>query len=101
MSKKEIIYYTSKKPATKHLSAKVEGDELVIRIGVRLLAHCVQNCGDLEGSVRIDDAQAFAKRMAQYLLYDDETGATELHRTFDKAAWDIFESGEPELEDLT
>lgn len=88
-------------PIPNPLTAKVESDELVIRIGVDMLKHCVQNCGELENACKIPNADAFAKRMAQYLLYDDEQGATELHRTFDKVAWQIFEGGEPEIEDAT
>lgn len=88
------------KPIPKPLSAELEGDELVIRIGAESLAHCIQNCGELENSIHIPDPIAFAKKMARYVMYDDETGATVIHKALDKAAIDMFESGEDEILDI-
>lgn len=82
------------------LDTKVENGRLVISIGVNLLAWAIQlNEQEWPEDLHISNPDKFARRMAQYLLFDEEDGSTELHRCFDKTALLMAESGEEEIDE--
>lgn len=80
------------------LDTKVENGRLVISIGVNLLAWAVQlNEQEWPDDLHIAEPDKFARRLAQYLLFDEEDGTTELHRCFDKTASLMIDGGEEEI----
>lgn len=82
----------------RQLSASVDNDLLKISIGVNILAWAVQcNDGVWPDDHYIPNPEAFAKRVAEYLLIESEDGATEIHRALDRASIDLFEMGEEEI----
>ena len=81
-----------------------EGDELVIRIHKRTLAHSVA-MGDnwpVRGGGQplafVIDHDQLMTDMAAQLLREDEQGATPLHHLFDAAAMAIIEDGGESIE---
>jgi hypothetical protein len=85
-------------------SVVVEGDELVIRIHKRTLAHSVAMgdnwpvAGDGQPLAFVIDQDLLAKEVAAQLLDEDEQGATPLHHLFDDAALAIIEAGGESIE---
>ena len=78
--------------------ARVENDVIVITLSVeslQLIALGAWGAGYLD-PIRITDAKAFAKAMCQELNNEDEDGTTPIHRLFDNAILQAFESGEGE-----
>lgn len=103
MSQPEMKYdLESKTPAGLPLTIGVEGDQLVIRIGVDTLAFCFEisednqpfdeKANDFRRSWRVTDKYQFAKGVANGLRVEEEDGSTSLMRTLDAACIDAVES---------
>ena len=76
------------------LSCKVEGEDLVIRIGIPLLMFALQNGPSWGEGFKVTDPIAFTKAIASHLENDEEEdGTTAIHRIFDEAAEHAIESG--------
>ncbi|SEC62076.1 hypothetical protein [Pseudomonas costantinii] len=81
-----------------------EGDELVIRIHKRTLAHSVAMgdnwpvSGDGQPMAFVIDQDLLMVEIAAQLLEEDEQGATPLHHLFDNAAMTIIENGGESIE---
>ena len=81
-----------------------EGDELVIRIDKRTLAHSVAMgdnwpvSGDGSPLAFVIDQDQLLTDMAAQLLREDEQGATPLHHLFDLLAMTIIEDGGESIE---
>lgn len=84
------------------LQCKVEGEQLVIRIGVGTLAWAAQHCPLLydnakhKGSgpyVGIDNEHELAIDVCRELNAEEEDGTTPVHRLLDRAIFDAFENG--------
>lgn len=88
------------------LSAKVEGDELVIRIGLHTLAFAAEHCPlfyDYEKNrhppfVDVADAGQLAHDTIRALFHEREDGSTPLGDTFDQATLHAFEDGSTAFE---
>lgn len=74
------------------LQVKREGDMVHITIGVELLAFAVSSTPELE-DIEITDTEIFVDEIINYLMMEEEDGATGLHRAFDAAALDAVENG--------
>lgn len=85
------------------LSASIEGDELVVRIGIETLAFAIAhsphfydyekhgtNCGPF---FKIDDSRLFACEIVRAMLHEDEDGSTPLSDLLDMAAERAIEDG--------
>ncbi|XHR29885.1 MAG: hypothetical protein ACFUZC_04890 [Chthoniobacteraceae bacterium] len=85
--------------ATASLDCKIEGSELVIRIGVKTLAWASQekNGGPLGSECRIESASEFADDVATALLDEDEIGNSKLTKTIDLAIQKAADDGSPSL----
>lgn len=85
----------SKTPAGLPLTAGVEGDQLVIRIGVDTLAFCFEigeenqpydeKAEDYRREWKVTDKHKFAKGVAIGLMVDEEDGSTPLSNLIDAA----------------
>ena len=91
-------------PAQEALSIGIEGDHLVIRIGVDCLCNITEMADtwparneDGEPCKILDRAQ-FLKELVGELERDDEQGATSIHLAFDQAALGVMESGSEAVE---
>lgn len=80
------------KPANRALTVKVTGDQLVISIGVEVLAYALQNGPEPFGA-RIKNAKGFAKDVARQLEDDSNEGDTALQKFFDQMGNLAIESG--------
>lgn len=78
------------------LRAAIEGEELVIRIGVDTLCFAVQQGNGIEPGIKITDEQAFASWVASNVIeFDtDESGTSALERVFDEMAVDALEGAQ-------
>ncbi|SEI17067.1 hypothetical protein [Pseudomonas asplenii] len=91
-------------PSQDALSIGVEGDHLVIRIGVDCLCNITETADtwparNEEGDpCKILDRQQFIQDLVNELGRDDEQGATSIHLAFDQAAQDVLESGSESVE---
>lgn len=85
------------------LSAKIEKEELVIRVGISTLCRAVRQCpvidhavmeanGD-ESAVEITDEAVFAQAILESLQAEEEDGSTPVHRLLDDAANEAIEQG--------
>ena len=85
----------SKTPAGLPLTIGVEGDQLVIRIGVDTLAWCFEisndnqpydeKVGDFRRKFKVLDAHKFAKGVGIGLQDEEEDGSTPLTKILDEA----------------
>ena len=92
----------SKTPAGLPLTIGVEGDQLVIRIGVDTLAFCFEigednqpfdeKANDFRRSWRVTDKHKFAKGVANGLRNEEEDGSTPVTKILDAACIDAIES---------
>lgn len=83
------------------LTVEIDGDRLVISIGVDALMTAVQAGDDWdEERFRISDADAFASAIARGLELEAEDGTTHVHLAIDAAAMWALEQGEPGVEQL-
>jgi hypothetical protein len=92
----------SKTPAGLPLTVGVEGEQLVIRIGVDTLAFCFEisednqpydaKAGDYRREYKVIDRHKFAKGVADGLKIEREDGSTWLTDAIDKACVDAVES---------
>lgn len=76
------------------LSVKIEKGQLVISIGIALLAHAVQSSDQWSEDFRVTDIQEFAKSMVRRLAEEEEDGTTPVHRMFDVVADQVLEQGD-------
>jgi hypothetical protein len=70
----------------------VENDQLVISVGVEVLAYALQNGPDEFGAT-ILDAHKFAEDVASALENDSSEGDTALQKLLDNAAQNAVENG--------
>lgn len=88
----------------RHLICEVEGDELVIRIGVDTLLLATQHCPLLTDDetykplFSITNADQLAADVARELNEEEEDGTTPLHRVLDQAMFDAMEKGSEAFE---
>lgn len=85
------------------LSVAVEGDELVIRIGIDTLAFSAEHCplfyneekhmGAMGPYVKVEDKVELAKDVIRAMQHEEEDGSTPLSDMFDKAIEDAAEDG--------
>lgn len=75
------------------LSVKVEGDDVVIRIGSALLLHAIQHGPSWDEGWTINNPEAFIQEVIEYLELEEEDGTTLLHHAFDSAAINAIENG--------
>lgn len=84
------------------LAVAVEGDRMMISIGVDLLVHAVTHGPYFQGfddeECVVTDKKVFVQSIAKALLFEEEDGTTPLHRAFDEAAESVCENGEPGIE---
>lgn len=74
--------------------AKIEGDEIVIRVPIGALNQCVQHVmGGLGEIYEVTDAPVFAKEFVNALNAENEIGDTVIHLAFDKAIETAIENG--------
>ncbi|NWD49052.1 hypothetical protein [Pseudomonas gingeri] len=91
-------------PSQDALTIAVEGDHLVIRIGVDCLCNITETSDtwparDEEGAAcKILDRRQFLHELVAELERDDEQGATSIHLAFDEAATGVMESGSESVE---
>jgi hypothetical protein len=90
--------------AQEALSIGIEGDHLVIRIGVDCLCNITEMSDTWPAKnedgepCKIIDRQQFLKELVGELERDDEHGATSIHLAFDQAALGVMESGSEAVE---
>lgn len=92
----------SKTPAGLPLTVGVEGDQLVIRIGVDTLAFCFEigddnqpydeKATDYRREFKVTDRHKFAKGVADGLCDEEEDGSTPLTKILDEAFIKAVES---------
>lgn len=78
------------------LRCDIEGDELVVRVGINVLAFAAENIQvlfDKEMKIRVCDKREFAKDVAASMCDEDEIGANLLTKLFDKACIAAWENG--------
>lgn len=90
----------AKRKSKAPLTIKIEGNELVVRIGVDTLAFAVA-AGDYfqDGNLKVTDAARFANDVVYELVREEEDGSNMLHALFDKAAEMACENGSEFVED--
>ena len=89
---------TKTKPTGKDLplQCKIEGEELVVRIGIDVIAYAAENIPELfaqEDQLRVCDKMEFAKDVCIELLSEEEDGSGPLSNVLDKAAISAWENG--------
>jgi hypothetical protein len=85
----------------KPLTLAIERDQLVIRVGIDVLAHAAENCNrfyddDTNNSppyILITDKQEFAKDVLRMLQAEDECGSSLISDALDEATVDAFNDG--------
>jgi hypothetical protein len=89
-----------KEPKDTPLQVGIEGDELVIRIGIETLAFCAAHQPDFNDAglyecpyLKIDDVRGFAKDVVRGLLNEEEDGSTTISRCIDEACLYAVEDG--------
>jgi hypothetical protein len=78
------------------LRACIDGEAIVIRIGIDILAHAAENIQELwdhEEKLKVCHKVAFARDVVRMLEHEDEIGASLLTKLFDEAAIDAWEDG--------
>jgi hypothetical protein len=91
-------------PSQEALSVSIEGDHLVIRIGIDCLCNITEMAvtwpaKNEDGEpCKIIDRKQFLKQLAGELEREDEQGATPIHLAFDQAALGVMESGSEAVE---
>ena len=77
------------------LSCSIEGDEIVIRIGIKTLETAVKGSpyGEDIEDFFVTDYRAFALEVVNALKEEDEEGTTPMHVMFDKAFEHVMENG--------
>jgi hypothetical protein len=83
------------------LTCKIEGDCLVVRIGIGTLAGAATNCehfwdgesGTDVPCIKIDDDRLFAEEVARYLTVEEEDGSTLLTGVINQAIINAVEDG--------
>lgn len=78
--------------------ARMEDEKIIITLSIQNLQQIALGAwaAGYMDPIRITDAKAFAAAMCQELNNDAEDGTTPIHRLFDNAILQAFESGEGE-----
>lgn len=75
------------------LTCRIEDEDLVIRIGIPLLMHALQNGPNWSEEFRVTDPMKFAEAIAFNMENDEqEDGSTAIHRALDEAAEHAIEN---------
>ena len=90
---------TMKTESDKPLGCEVEGEQLVIRIGVSTLAWAAKkrNGGVVPDNLRMVDKQQWAKDVALRIMHEDEVGNTMLCDMLDEAMQAAMDDGSTAL----
>ena len=78
------------------LRCKIEGNELVVRIGIDTLAFAAENMPELfdqKYQIKVCNKKEFAKDAAGELLSEEEDGSSILSDALDKASMAAWENG--------
>lgn len=78
------------------LQCEIEGDELVIRIGIDVLAFAAENIQEVfdhEKEIKVCDKREFAKDVCRAMMHEEENGNNLLTDVFDKASIAAWEDG--------
>ena len=85
------------------MKASIEGDEVVIRIGIDTLAFAIARSpsfydydkhGACEGPyIKIDDSRLFAREVVRALLHEEEDGSGPLSNLLDEAGQRALDDG--------
>lgn len=83
------------------LRAAIEGEELVVRIGVDTLCFAIEQGNGIEPGCKIKDRAAFLTWFAAHLIESDtdEAGASGIERVFDNLAVDAVEGAQDFMHD--
>jgi len=83
----------------KPLTCEVEGDNLVISIGISTLSWAAKKCngGVIPKNIHIIDERQWAKDVAIEIIKEDEIGNSMLNKMMDKAMDEAFNSGSAAL----
>lgn len=79
-------------------NAEIEGDQIVIRVGIPHLPHAVSVAPTAYG-FKVTDVSIFAAQLVRALNREDEDGSTPIHRMFDRAFEDVIESDGDGIDD--
>lgn len=90
-------------PAQETLSITIEGDQLVVRVGVKCLLNAIPLAdtwpvNDEGESCKIVNTQQFLQDLISELERENEQGATVLHLALDQAATEVTEQGYESVE---
>jgi len=83
--------------------AKIEGDQIVIRIDISNLPVIVSGAWALSAlpPLKVTDAPEFAKELCRQLNDEDEEGTTPIHRLIDKGVNEAVEQGAFGIEEIS
>jgi hypothetical protein len=85
----------STNPKEAKFTAEIDGGQLVVKIGVNVLAFAAlrKNGGPLVENERVTDSDQFAKDVLCELSKEEENGDTPLYKLIDQAIRDAAENG--------
>lgn len=72
------------------LTVGLEGEQLVIRIGIDTLGFALTAADE---PLRVVDARLAAEEIVRELTREEEDGTTPVHKLLDKAGFDAWENG--------
>jgi len=83
------------------LKVSIEGDELVIRIGLETLEIATENCPEFFDDekrpyppyLKVEDSYVWALEIVSQLEKEQEDGTTPVHLLLDQAMFDAWEDG--------
>jgi len=82
--------------------ARIEGPEIVIRVGIEALERALNLRPDgLGKQFRISDVPGFAKELVNELNNGDEQGVSAVHALFDGAMEAVIDSGSLHVDEIT
>jgi hypothetical protein len=84
-------------------SAKIEGDEIVIRIPIAAIAHATEVACDEEygfelHQIKVTDSSVFANEILAELVRESEDGTTRIDKMLDGAVIEAIEQGAAGIE---
>lgn len=82
--------------------AKIEGEDIVIRVAVSALPQVVEGAwtaGYMETRFKVTDAPTFAKELVSELNAESEDGTTAIHKMFDACINEAIEQGAEGIEE--
>lgn len=95
MKKKNTKNAKQVKPSELPLTIGIEGQQLVIRIGISTLAFCThaEVGGPLPEDCKVVSERAWAKDVVAAMKIEEEDGATVINKAIDTAMKDAFYNG--------